>query len=192
MVVNNENSCLYVSYQTNGHPDAVFADRLFVETQLNYGSIVACENMVKTWPISRHCYCRSHDTDSIWFVPGPQPKAPQTGPKAATHPEGTSTMCFGLPYSKEWCCWGGLNSRPRHYQSKGSNGGTAGLLRVLNQCGCAFANNPRQTQTVRSCSLRVSLLKVLWSNRIEKSDLRWTFGTAGYPDMPWLRLKEYT
>ena len=41
-----------------------------------------------------------------------------------------------------------------------------------------FAKDPHQTQTVRSCSLRVFLLKVLWSNRIAKSDLRRTY-TAG-------------
>ena len=46
----------------------------------------------------------------------------------------------------------------------------------MNQCGCAFGNNPRQTQTVQLSSFDVFLLKVLWSNKIGKSDLRRTYG----------------
>ena len=132
--------------------------------------------MVKTWPVSSHCHRRSHDTDSIWFVTEPEPKAPQTGPKAASHPEGTSTMCFGFPYSKEWCCWGGLNSRPRHYQSKGSTVGSLAFSSVFGDDVCDFVKDPRQTQTVRSCHFGVFIQKALWSKKIAKSDLRWTYG----------------
>ena len=178
MVVNNENSCLYVSFQTLGHPHAVFADQSFVKTQPNCGSIAASENMVKTWPINRHCCWRLHDTDSIWFVTEPEPKAPQTEPKAASHPEGASTMCFGFPCLKEWCCWGGLNSRPRHYQSKGRTAGSPAFPSVFDDDVCDFVKDPRQTQTVRSSGFRVFLLKVLWSNKIGKSDLRRTYGGA--------------
>jgi hypothetical protein len=50
---------------------------------------------------------------------------------------------------------------------------------ALDDRGCALAVDPRQTQTVRGSGFSVFLLKVFWSNRIGKSDLRQTYGTAG-------------
>ena len=104
------------------------------------------------------------------------PKAPPT-----TDPRGW--LLYDLPVGsgftlrvKVWCCWGGLNSRPRHYQSKGRTTRKYGYLRFSGNRTWAFANDPRQTQTVRSCCLGGFLLKVLWSNEIGKSDLRRTYG----------------
>jgi len=58
--------------------------------------------------------------------------------------------------------------------------GTQAFVSALNDCGWTFDKDPRQTQTVRSCRFGVFLTKVLWSNKIGKSDLRRTYGTAGY------------
>ena len=109
-------------------------------------------------------------------------------PKAPPTTDPRSKLLYALPQGSEftlrvmvWCCWGGLNSRPRHYQSKGRTTRKYGYLRFSGNRTWAFANDPRQTQTVRSCCLGGFLLKVLWSNKIGKSDLRRTYGTL--PDL---------
>ena len=118
-------------------------------------------------------------------------------PKARPTADPRSVLFYGLPAGSGftlkimlWCCWGGLNSRPRHYQSKGSTAGYPAFPLVLGDCGCAFAKNPRQTQTVRRCRFGVFLLKVLWSNKIGKTDLRRTYGTVGY--VPLCKIVETT
>jgi hypothetical protein len=109
-------------------------------------------------------------------LPNPKPKAQPTA-------DPRDHLRYGLPAGsgftlrvKLWCCWGGLNSRPRHYQSKGSTAGSQAFPTVLGDGGCVLALDPRQTQTVRSSGFSVFLLKVLWSNKIGKSDLRRTYG----------------
>lgn len=104
-------------------------------------------------------------------------------PKARPTAYPRSLLRYGLPAGngfilrvKRCCYWGGLNSRPCHYQSKGSTAGSPVIPSVLSDCNCVFAVDPHQTQTVRSCGFGVFLLKVLWFNKIGKSDLRRTYG----------------
>ena len=118
-------------------------------------------------------------------------------PKARPTADPRSVLFYGLPAGSGftlkvmlWCCWGGLNSRPRHYQSKGGTAGGQAFPPVLGYRGYAFAVDPRHTQTVRSSGFGVFLLKVLWSIRIGKSDLRRTYGTVGY--VPLCKIVETT
>lgn len=69
----------------------------------------------------------------------------------------------------------GVNSGPLHYQSNGRTAGTHGLAMVSDNCGCAITDVPRHTQTVRRSRPLVFLSKVLWSNKVAKSDLRRTY-----------------
>jgi hypothetical protein len=106
--------------------------------------------------------------------------------KARPTPYPRSILRYGLLVGSgitvrvmQWCCWGGLNSRPRHYQSKGSTAGTPSIATILGDGRVTFALDPRQTQTVRSSGFGVFLLKVLWSNKIAKCDLPRTYRPAG-------------
>ncbi len=72
---------------------------------------------------------------------------------------------------KPWCCWG-LSSRTSSLPKQGKQGWKPSIC-VSFVVGL-FARDPRHAQTVRSSGPCVLLLKVLWPNKIGKSDLRWT------------------